>query len=321
MDLRAARRAQVRALVPAVLDFDSPAPPLALSLRTSSSSLQRKKSTQSASRARLPLTELKKRAAALIVQRRRHPATTTQLSCHAIWMEAVAATRFSRLTSFLRRSTSAVSQFSRATPSPVPLPWPFLILACIPASVRIALRIRLLVRRRTCTSEERLGFVLAADAPFPYDGAGSDLPSVCSAAEKDGTEDQYAKDGGRGGDSTQASIRRGRETYALTIRVVMCRRSNRTKSQIGRSRSPPFCLPPRRRRSTHRAHQRRSLALALPRPRRPSLCPRSLLPPPSPAPHPAYIPHRDLAQGSVPPSSSLAPELTAPTPASTERDD
>jgi hypothetical protein len=138
---------EVRALVPAVLDFDSPAPPLALSLRTSSSSLQRKKSTQSASRARLPLTELKKRAAALIVQRRRHPATTTQLSCHAIWMEAVAATRFSRLTS-LRRSTSAVSQFSRATPSPVPLPWPFLILACIPASVRIALRIRLLVRRR-----------------------------------------------------------------------------------------------------------------------------------------------------------------------------
>ncbi|KAJ7833531.1 hypothetical protein B0H14DRAFT_3462671 [Mycena olivaceomarginata] len=67
MNPRAARRAQVRALVPAALDFDSPAPPLALSLRTSSPSLQRKKSTQSASH---------KRTAAFIVRRRRHPATT-----------------------------------------------------------------------------------------------------------------------------------------------------------------------------------------------------------------------------------------------------
>ncbi|KAJ7768006.1 hypothetical protein B0H14DRAFT_2968605, partial [Mycena olivaceomarginata] len=146
---------EVRALVPAALDFDSPAPPLALSLRTLSPSLQRKKSTQnlhtppSASRVWLLLTELKKRAAALIVRRHRHPATTTQSSFHAIWVEAVAATRFSRLTSLSWRSTSAVSQFPQATPSPAPLlPWPFLILAYIPARARIALRIRLLVRLR-----------------------------------------------------------------------------------------------------------------------------------------------------------------------------
>ncbi|KAJ7768017.1 hypothetical protein B0H14DRAFT_2968732, partial [Mycena olivaceomarginata] len=144
-----------RALVPAALDFDSPVPPLALSLRTSSPSPQRKKSTQnlhtppSALRVWLLLTELKKRAAALIVRRRRHPATTTQSSCHTIWSKAAAATHFSRLTSLSRRSSSAVSQFPRATPSSAPLlPWPFLILTRISARVRIALRIRLLVRLR-----------------------------------------------------------------------------------------------------------------------------------------------------------------------------
>ncbi|KAJ7787196.1 hypothetical protein B0H14DRAFT_287917 [Mycena olivaceomarginata] len=98
----------------------------------------------------------------------------------------------------------------------------------------------------------------------------------------------------------------------------MSRRSNHTKGRIGRSRSPPFRLPPRRRRSTHRAHQRRSLALALPRPSR---YPRSLLPPPLPAPHRTHIPHHDLAQGPVPLWSSIAPELAAPAPAPTERDD
>ncbi|KAJ7323611.1 hypothetical protein DFH08DRAFT_969155 [Mycena albidolilacea] len=71
--------AEFRALVSAALDSDAPAPPLALSLRTSTShpALQRKKSVQnlhaaaSSSRVRLMLSKLKKRAAALIVRRRR----------------------------------------------------------------------------------------------------------------------------------------------------------------------------------------------------------------------------------------------------------
>jgi hypothetical protein len=73
---------EVRALVPAALDFDSPAPPLALSLDILSPSLRRKRSTHnlhtppSASRVQLLLTELKKRTAALIMRRRCHLATT-----------------------------------------------------------------------------------------------------------------------------------------------------------------------------------------------------------------------------------------------------
>ncbi|KAJ7792618.1 hypothetical protein B0H14DRAFT_3562740 [Mycena olivaceomarginata] len=71
--------AEFRALVSAALDSDAPAPPLALSLRTSTShpTLQRKKSVQnlhaaaSSSRVRLMLSKLKKRAVALIVRRRR----------------------------------------------------------------------------------------------------------------------------------------------------------------------------------------------------------------------------------------------------------
>ncbi|KAJ7687090.1 hypothetical protein B0H14DRAFT_2654025 [Mycena olivaceomarginata] len=71
--------AEFRALVSAALDSDAPAPPLARSRRTSTShpALQRKKSVQnlhaaaSSSRVRLMLGKLKKRAAALIVRRRR----------------------------------------------------------------------------------------------------------------------------------------------------------------------------------------------------------------------------------------------------------
>ncbi|KAJ7768013.1 hypothetical protein B0H14DRAFT_3591907 [Mycena olivaceomarginata] len=208
MDPQAACHAQARALVPASLDFDSPALPLALSLRTSSPSLWRKKSTQSASRVRLLLTELKKRAAALVVRRRRHSATTTQSSCNVIWIEAAAATRFSRLTSLSRRITSAVLQFPRATPSPAPLlPWPFLILACIPARVRITRRIRLLVRLKVVARTSALAHhlhILRLDlhirgAPgavrvvtiraTPSRFQLLLVPGVCSAAGKDDAED------------------------------------------------------------------------------------------------------------------------------------
>ncbi|KAJ7802770.1 hypothetical protein B0H14DRAFT_2891248, partial [Mycena olivaceomarginata] len=71
------------------------------------------------------------------------------------------------------RSTSAVSQFPQATPSPAPLlPWSFLIFVRIPACVRIALRIA-----ASSTSESS-----HAHPPSPITSTFSD--STCTSEER-----------------------------------------------------------------------------------------------------------------------------------------
>ncbi|KAJ7792612.1 hypothetical protein B0H14DRAFT_3499012 [Mycena olivaceomarginata] len=120
-------------LVSAALDSDTPAPPLALSLRTSTShpALQRKKSAQnlhaatSSSRVRLMLSKLKKRAAALVVRRRRLslPSSASISSKTAPSVDSALFRPYLPLVAqYERASTSAPLAFTCAPGSPPPSP-------------------------------------------------------------------------------------------------------------------------------------------------------------------------------------------------------
>ncbi|KAJ7792600.1 hypothetical protein B0H14DRAFT_3160076 [Mycena olivaceomarginata] len=122
--------AEFRALVSAALDSDAPAPPLALSLRTSAShpALKRKKSVQnlhaaaSSSRVRLMLSKLKKRAAALIVQQRRLSLPISG-STSSKSVDSVLFRPYVPLAAqYERASTSAPLAFTCAPGSPPPSP-------------------------------------------------------------------------------------------------------------------------------------------------------------------------------------------------------
>ncbi|KAF7340342.1 hypothetical protein MVEN_01953400 [Mycena venus] len=194
---------EFRALVSTALDSDAPAPPLALSLRTSSPSLQRKKSAHnlhiapSASRVRLLLTKLKKRAAALIVRRRRHSSTATLRASATMPCDLDRSSGgdslfapYLPLVAQYERGLAVPSSYSftcasppsgpssSAPPSPPPSESPCASESShAPPSPTAST-----FSDSTCTSEERPYSVFTADAPFPYDGAGVDADPFAKGA-------------------------------------------------------------------------------------------------------------------------------------------
>ncbi|KAJ7303638.1 hypothetical protein DFH08DRAFT_1089363 [Mycena albidolilacea] len=303
-----------------------------------------------ASRVRLLLTELKKRIAALIARRRRHPATTTLL----------AATRFSRLTSargavrarsrsslglllHLRLSSPVPSTSSSASPPASESP-------CSSASssaselshARPPSPITSTFSDSTCTIEEHPYFVLAADAPFPYDGAGSDRGAIVQNAGLDARAPLPSVFHLAGVVRPTAHINAvpsRRPFLTLFARVCAYVLSSILPHLRPTARTFPIATSPKdwsRRGLPWRPSS--PLSLQLPRSAtiiarslswRPHFTTHSISFPPSGsssltrAPHCAHLPHRPLlqGQGQVPQSSFPVPELAVRAPADPERDE
>ncbi|KAJ7303628.1 hypothetical protein DFH08DRAFT_1089361 [Mycena albidolilacea] len=218
------------AVVSAALNSDSPAPPLALSLRTSSP-LQRNKSLQNL---HTPALRLARAAPAAGTQEacRRHPATAMLHASSPL--PGVVRPR-------PRRSFQLLLHLRVSS---------FLIFTAIPARLRIALRIRIrirLVTRPALTSEER--------AHPPANGAVRIVHHSCDALPLSASHSppRLLRHGGRTMPTPIPTMRRtgqGRRFHEtndgdaqVADRVFVCRRS-RTRSRIGRSRSRLFRLPP-----------------------------------------------------------------------------
>ncbi|KAJ7787201.1 hypothetical protein B0H14DRAFT_3893245 [Mycena olivaceomarginata] len=174
MDPRAARHSQAHALVPVALDFDSPAPPLALSLCTLSPSLQCKKSTHP--------------HCAAPPSSRYHNSVIMQCDlCRSSGGDSRFAP-YLPLAAQYERGLAVPSSYSfTCASSPLALPHPrphprasespcasTSLSASESSHARPPTPITSTFSDSTSTSEERQYFVLAADPPFPYDGAGLD---------------------------------------------------------------------------------------------------------------------------------------------------
>ncbi|KAJ7787184.1 hypothetical protein B0H14DRAFT_3505836 [Mycena olivaceomarginata] len=315
MDPRAARRGHRRAppplpsclppfslielcaLIPAALDFDSPArhwrSPCAPHLRRCSA---RRSAPQPSSccAAVIPLPHLSHHAMRFVSkQRRRRLAFAPYLPLAAQYERGLAV-----LELLLHLCISSPGPSSSSPTSPPASESPCASAsssAAEPSHARLPSPIAPIISTfsdSTCTSEERQYFVLAADAPFPYDGVDSD----------------------------RAQRAPRRETHAWTIRVFTSRRSKKPDWTLALPSSPSSTSqasfdPPR-------------TSMPLPRagsssPSSPESVPTSSSPSSLTCAPPRIHSHRDLAPKPVQPWSSLAPELAAPAPAPapTERDD